>query len=228
MTLADLIRHIGLEFGLDQNAASDEYNLMVDWANDAVLDVLLSTRCHLSFGDQTLTIGQGDYVQDATILAVDARTITANTFPVQLVTLEDIYAARRGVASSDYVMRLAFEGDLMMVWPTPSTAVTIRYVYVPKPTAMTSGSHDPSNTTYGGVPSWAHTALLSYMRWRAASYDERKVPHTPIDYSSFYQDELKKVRRRLRRIGGRSPLGMDAGYVGRTSAGTLNDRYPEN
>lgn len=228
MTRGDLIRHCALELGLDRTAASEEQLLMVDWANDGVVDVLQSTRCHLDVGDQVLTPGVGDYAGDANILAVDDRTIQANTFPIQLVSIADIYEARRGSASSDYVMKIAFEGDLFMVWPTPSTAVTIRYVYVPKPSLMTADANDPSVSTYGGVPTWAHPAILSYMLWRGARYDEKRAPHTPNDYYGFYQEELKKVRRRSARIGQRSPLGMSAGYPDRPSAGRFNDIYPEN
>jgi hypothetical protein len=226
MTRADLIRHCALELGLDKTNGSDEYLLMVDWANDGVVDVLMETRIHLDTGDQALSAGTDDYYQDASILAVDERTIEANTFPIQLVSISDIFEARRGSASSDYVMKLAFEGDLMMVWPTPSSSVVVHYVYVPKPSPMTSDTHDPSVSTYGGIPSWAHPAILSYMLWRGSRYDEKKTPHTPSQYHDFYQLELQKIRKRLKRIAGRSALGMTAGYPGRPSAGRFNDIYP--
>jgi len=227
VTRGDLIRHCGLELGLDRTASSDEQLLMVDWANDGVVDVLMASRCHLTTGDLPLTIGEGDYQTDATILAVDDRTIEANTFPIQLVSISDIYEARRGNISADYVMKLAFEGDMMMVWPTPSSAVTVRYVYVPKPTAMTADGNDPSTATYGGVPTWGHHAILCYMLWRGARYDGKRAPHTPRDYHDFYQLELHKIKKRLSRIAGRSPLGMTAGYPDQPSAGRRNDIYPE-
>lgn len=228
MLRGDLVRHCSLELGLDLTPLSAEQLLLVDWANQGVVDILQETRCHLDVGNQTLTAGTSDYYQDASILAVDDRTIEANTFPIQLVSISDIFEARRGSASSDYVMKLAFEGDLMMVWPTPTNDVVLHYVYVPDPMPMDTDSDNPASATFGGIPRWAHPAILSYMLWRGARYDERRAPHTPKEYHDFYQLELQKIRKRLKRIAGRGTLGMSPGYPDRPSAGRFNDIYPEN
>lgn len=229
MTRGDLIRHIGLEFGLDRTSGSDEQLLMVDWANAAVIDVLLETHCHVELGDQALTIGTSDYRIDATIMAVDDRTIQANVSPLQVISIEEMYDLRRGLAVSyPEVTRLAGQGDLLMVWPAPTAATTISYVYVAKPTAMSADANDPSASTYGGIPEEHHPCLLAYMRWRAALYDERRVPHTPNDYRTFYDQELARVKKHVRRHLGRPLRGArEPGYPGSLSIPRRNDVYPE-
>src|SRR6266496_36289 len=108
MTRGDLIRHCGLELGLDRTAASDELLLMQDWAIEGVRDVLLSTHCRVEVGDQALTPGVEDYRVDANIMAVDERTIIANTFGLILITAAEMYALRRTTsAAGSSVMRLA-------------------------------------------------------------------------------------------------------------------------
>lgn len=225
MTRGDLIRHCSLELALDATASAPEQLLMVDWANEGVRDVLIETRCRIEVGDEALTPGVADYRLDNDILRVDERTIEANNFDLQIITPEEMLRIRRSIGGS-YLTYLAIEGDLLMVWPTPTSAVTITYLFVNRPTEMTNDAHDPSDPTYGGVPIYAHHAILQYMLWRGARYDERKSPHTPAEYRQFYQDELKRVRKRAQGMGGRHRASVSAGYPGRTSLGRRNDQYP--
>lgn len=225
-TLADLRRHVGLTFGLDQTLNSDEYKLMNDWANEGVRDVLLNSHCRVELGDQLLTVGIADYRMDDEIMAVDDRTITANSFLVQLISIEEMYGLRRASAAAGATIKLAAEGDLLLVWPTPSDATTIRYVYVRKPTEMTADAHDLCQAPYGALPLFGFQAVRDYMNWRAALYDERKSPHAPEDYHTFYRQTLTELRRRTRRMAGRRMPPMSTGYPPGGSAGRRNDEYP--
>ncbi len=231
MTRGDLIRHCGLELGLDRTASSEEQLLMIDWANEGVRDVLIETRCRLEIGDQALTPGVGDYRVDADVLAVDERTIEIATTKLQIVGFEDIYDLRRssGIVTNPDVTRIAVEGDMMMVWPTPSSAVTIRYVFVMLPTELAADGNDLGDSTYGGLPIYAHHAVLQYMLWRGSRYEgSRGSAHTPDEYHQFYKDELKRIRKRARRLGGRRMPGMTAGYPGGSNVGSREDIYPSN
>jgi hypothetical protein len=229
MTRGDLIRHTALEFGLDKTSGGDEQLLMIDWANEGVRSVLLDTHCRVEVGDQTLAGGSEDFRSDSSILAVLDITISSQTTKPQLITVEEMNDIRRSTsASSPDVTRFAYQGDLLMIWPKPSSNITVRYVYIAKPTEMTSDSHDPSSTTYGSVPIYAHQAILAYMRWRAALLSQVKAPHPPQQYLQFYVDECSRVRKRVRRMGGRRVIGLQAGYPANARISTQNDRYPSN
>lgn len=96
----------------------------------------------------------------------------------------------------------ALEGsDLFRVHPTPSTAGTINITYVPKPTEMSADAHDPSNATYGGIPTEFHPALLAYMYWKAASADDDTSSSQGERYREQYEAEVRKVRKYVNRKG---------------------------
>lgn len=228
-TLGDLIRHVALTFGLDQTSsapANQEYLLMVDWANEGVRDVLLNTHCRVEIGDQALTVGVEDYRMDDEIMAVDDRTILANSFPVELIHPEEMYAYRRTTAAGGAVTKIAAEGDLLMVWPVPTAATTLRYIYVRKPTEMSALGHDLCVPPYGALPLFAFPTVRDYMNWRAALYDERKAPHTPEDYHQMYRTSLAELRKRTRRMMGRRLPPISVGYPPGPSVGVRNDVYP--
>lgn len=228
MTRGDLIRHVGLELGLDRTASSEEQLLMVDWANKAVQDVLIQTHCRVEIGDISVAANVEDLRLDDEILALDERTISANTVKLNLVSPEEIFDLRRasGIATSPDVTRLSFQGDLLLIWPKPTSAATIRVVFVQKPTPMTNDAHDTAVAPYGSIPAYAEDALLSYMLWRGARYDERRAPHTPNDYKEMYKQDLAEVRRRMRRMGGRTNLQIKVGYPNDVTFPRRNDIYP--
>lgn len=226
-TLNDLRRHVSLTFGLDNNTSSEEALLMIDWANEGVRDVLLGTHCRVEIGDQALTPGVEDYRMDNEIMAVDDRTISANPFPLELISIEEMYVQRRSTSAGGAVMKLAAEGDVLMVWPKPTDATTIRYVYVMLPTEMASGTDDLTVSTFGGLPIFAFPVVRDYMNWKAALFDERRAPHTPEEYHQFYRQSSSELRKRTRRMGGRRLPGMRPGYPTSSTTGRRRDIYPE-
>ena len=228
MTRGDLKRHVRLEFGFDSTASSDEDLLMNDWANEAVRMVLLDTRCRVEVGDISISANVEDFRQDVNVLAILDATISASTVKPAIVTPEHIYDLRRasGIATSPDVTRLAYQGDLLLIWPKPTSTITIRTLYIAKPTEMTSDANDINTTTYGGLPVYANHAVKAYMRWEAATYDQVKAPLTPEDYFQQYKRECLKIRQHLRRMGGRTPVGISTGYPADMRFPRRNDVYP--
>jgi len=198
MTRGILVTSCSEELGLDTTAAGAELAAMQRWANEAVLDVLTKTRCRVQLGDLTLVVNEGDYRLDVDILALTEAFLPSGTTKLIIVGLQDILELRRVNASvpSGYgVRRLAIEGSFAMVWPIPTSAEVIRYVFVPKPTAMTSDAHDPATITYGGIPEEYHESLLLYMNWKGARADGAKPPHTPKEYHDLYRESLVDIKK---------------------------------
>lgn len=216
---------------------TEELTLLQEWANEGVLEVLLETHCYIQIGDLTLTSGTSEYRQDTSILAIDdGRGSTPSGIgPYQLVTLADMiqYQSISSV-SPTWQKLIAFQGDLMIVHPVPSTGETLRFYYVPRPSAMTDDSHDPSNATYGGIPSEYHRAIEYYMRWQAAEYDDkgggffRGHAFAPgSTYKQSFDEEIKKIlKRKRKKEGGRTLRPARVGYPGSQRVPLRNDVYP--
>lgn len=231
-TRGDLLRHIGLELGLDRNVGSDEYLLINDWAQDAIYDFLIETRSRLTSTTITLSAGVSDYslfTLNAAILEITDMQLTSGgtKYSLERVPLEQILDWRRTSQAADRARVYSVEGDLLSVYPTPASADTITAYIVTKPTAMSGDANDFTTVSFGGIPAQHAPVLLAYMRWRGALYDERKVPHTPDQYRTQYAQLLDEAKRRMRKMGGRRSPGMVAGYPGvGGNPGRRNDQYP--
>jgi len=232
MTRGELIFECSRAIGLDDTAGGDELILMQRWANRGVRDVLLRTACYVDIGDMPLQASITDYRIDASILRVVNAHITSATDSSQISPLEQVDMKTvdeyldTNPAASDPTM-FAIDGTLMRVAPTPSGANTLRFYYVPKPSNMTDDSHDPSTSTYGGIPEEYHEAVLYYMLWKGSEYDDKQAALSPKDYRQAYQGLLADVRKELRKKSGR---GLNRARVGYPSKSRFpysrNDIYP--
>ncbi len=229
MTRGQLITAVSAKLGLNSGSGHAERSLMEGWANEAVIEVLLATHCYVEIGDMALTEGVSEYRIDDDILAIvnDKITSSSGAGTFQIITLEEMIdrqAANTAMTGGTTVV--AMEGNLLIVFPTPSTGTTIRYFYIPRPTAMTNDAHDPSSATYGGVPSEYHKALEYYMLWQGAEYDNKKAPMTPQDYAGAFQGLCKQYRKAHRAKAQRGLRPARIGYPGRNYGGRRNDVYP--
>jgi len=205
--------------GLDQTASGDEDVLLGRRLNEGVLQVLLETHCYQAqayFGlvastqDYDLQGGtnfqsslNGSKTANTVILAID-RLIDSNNIPLIRVDPEEIYDLRRASSTSSSSQRMyAVNGNMLMVWPSPSSSESLTMYYVPRPTEMSSGSHDPSNTTYGGIPAEWHRTLEFYALWAMASYDDDASSGIGDKYFGQYQVWLGKMKKSQRLRGGR-------------------------
>ena len=210
------------ELGL--KTTGDEGTMLQEWANEGVVDVLIETKAHMDIASATLTAGEGSYQLDSDILLADERTFT---IPVRVVTVADLLALPS--EQSDVVRYVAFDGDMMLVYPLPAANDEVSFLFVPRPAAMSSDLHDPSTSTYGGLPEQIHFAVLDYMLKEGARYDGSSPPMLPKDYEDRYEKySLPKARKRVQRRQGRGQKEPRVGYPQRPTYGLNrgNDRYP--
>ena len=229
MTLGDFIAVVGAKLGLNTGLTHEERALMVRWANEGVIEVLLATHCYTEIGNMTLTAGVNSYRTDADILALqnDKITSSARSGTVKTVTLEEMIDRQSTNYSVDRsgISVVALEGNLLLVYPTPTAGDTITYYYVPRPDPMTDNAHDPATVTYGGIPSEYHKAVEYYMLWQGAEYDNKKAPMTPQEYGTAFEQLCKKYRKAHRQKAQRGLRPARVGYPGR-NLGRRNDVYP--
>jgi hypothetical protein len=230
-TLATLRRAVQQKIGLDTTSSGTEEALLDAWINEAVVDVLVRTRCHVNCADMTLTANTWKYTLPTSILAINDVICTSATTGESRVlartTPEQILTMRQGSPpSSPLISYYALNGnDLLMIYPTPSGADELDVFYVPRPTAMSATANDPSAETYGGVPVEYHKAIEYYALWQAADYDDDSSSQTGEYYRVLYEQYLVQIRKQALRKGGR--------YLGAASIGRKrplaynNSQYPQ-
>jgi hypothetical protein len=206
-TFSILKSRVSKRLGLDETGSGTEDVLVGYELNDAVREVLLDLKINVNSSTMSLTAGQQNYELDAAILAINDMSITSGSYVYRLerTTPDEILRMRGASASTSQVRFYALNGnDLLMVYPTPAAADVITILYVPRPTEMSSGSHDPSDETYGGIPVEYHNALIEYAAWKMADYDDDQSSQQGVMYQGNYENLLRKYKRRIRGKGGRS------------------------
>lgn len=229
MNRGQLVARVARKMGLSQAAGSDDLLFMQDMANDAVIETLLRTHINIHMGDMTLHAGVAEYRLDSNVLAVDdgKGTTPAGVGNYEIVALDEMIRRQSvGYVTPTWRKVIAFDGDLLIVNPTPSASEVLRFYYVPRPTAMSADANDPSTDTYGGIPSQYHRALEYYMLWQAAEHVEKRVPLAPQDYFSLYLNECKLINDRKQQMVGRKLTGFQVGYPDAKRHPLRNDVYP--
>lgn len=156
--------------GLD-NSVSGDQSRITGWLNDAVVDVLNRTHCYVATTTISLSANVGDYTLSSTILAIEDIYLTSGgaNFRVRRLATTDLINLRLFSVTSAPIQMYALAGaNLLLVYPTPIQSDTLNIYYIPRPTALSSGSDDPSDSTHGGIPSEFHYGLELYAMWKAA------------------------------------------------------------
>lgn len=243
MTRGEMIFEVSRSLGLDDTAGSDELILMQRWVNRGIVDVLEKTHCYLDIGTMALTSGITDYRIDSNILAMDNVTVPdllGNPRELDIINMTDLLAYLSNVVvAGDSPWKAAVEGTLMRVAPAPTSAVTLTYFYVPRPTPITADGTtaqdgtDPSTAAFGGIPAEYHDAIMMYMTWRGAEYNQQGGGfyrgHAFAPGSAFegiYNERIGIIKKSFRKKAGRGLHAGRIGYPDRQQNPTRNDVYP--
>lgn len=230
MNRGQLVARVARKMGLSTDSGTDDLAFLQDLANAAVVEVLMRTHCYIDIGEMTLISGQAEYRLDPNVLAVDdgRGSSPAGMGNYRLVSLEEMIRRQSvGFVAPSARQVCAFDGDLLIVSPTPADSSTvIRFYYVPKPSPMAQDSDDPSTANFGGIRVEYHRALEYYMLWQAAEDVEKKSPMGPNDYFEIFQGECKLIRDRKWALAGRKLAPAAVGYPDTRREVVRNDVYP--
>jgi hypothetical protein len=123
-----------------------------------------------------MTAGTGDYRMDSAILAIEDIYLTSGgaNFRVRRMPTTDLVNLRLYSTTTAPIQMYSLQGaDLLMVYPTPIQADNLTIYYIPRPTALSAPTDDPSTSSLGGIPSEFHYGLELYMLWKAGdSFDD--------------------------------------------------------
>lgn len=205
-TLAQIRNEVTRVIGLDSTAAGADETLVDGWANEAVLDVLAETRCYVISTTINTSVGVADQDLATSILkVVDLYTTQSGTLyrlkQVSPQTIIDMRVSANAQQDSPATHYAVAGDNLLMLYPTPNAVYTITAYVVPVPTAMSSGTHDPSNTTYGGIPSRFHRAIIKYVEAEAADYRDDQTSQHGDRYRKDYDRWLGKIRKLVNQKG---------------------------
>ena len=216
MNRGQLVARAARKMGLSTVAGTDDLAFLQDLANAAVVETLLRTHCYVDIGEMTLISGTAEYRLDSNVLAVDdgRGSSPAGIGNYKLISLEEMIRRQSaGYVAPSARQVCAFDGDLLVVSPTPADSSTVlRFYYVPKPSPMTQDTDDPSTASFGGIRTEYHRALEYYMLWQAAEDVEKKSPLGPEDYFNIFQGECKLIRDRKWALAGRKLAPAQIGY----------------
>lgn len=230
-TLASIRTYAKANMGLAQGAATAEEALIDEWANDAVLDFLVRTHCHVNCLDLAVTSAEYKYDLPTEILAIKEVFRDSDGEPLIPVTPEEIIDFRRStVASGEDTTRTRYAVlgmNMLVLWPTPTTAYTLDIWYVPRPTAMSTGTDDPSTAALGKIPSEFHRALEFYVLAKAAEYTNDKPSGQGQSYWAQYEQFIHRTALPAQnRMGGRLPRARVGVRPQRNQS--ANDVYPRS
>lgn len=207
-TLSTLRNAVYSKLGMDSTAAGNDETLVTQWLNEGVREVLLRTHCYVSAIDLTLTADEWKYDMDTSVMAL-LQAWDSNNNPVDIINMDDLLDLRYSDSSS-YTFgsgntKMAMLGaNMFAVWPTPSDAGTLSAFYVPKPTEMSSGTHDPSNTTYGGVPVQFHKAIELWALKEGSDHEHEARTKSGMQYEAAFDKYIGQlVRPSVNRMQGR-------------------------
>lgn len=143
-----------------------------------------------------------------------------------ILIVKDVYVTSSGIsyilqhASPDEIIqrRVATQGtavgparfyalngaDVLMLWPTPSTGDSLTFYYVPRPTALSGPSDNPSSASLGGIPSEWHNAIEWFALWQGADYMDDDSSKQGERYRAYYEASIKQIKKERSRKGGRN------------------------
>jgi len=229
MLRGDLITRVARKTSLDSTTGSEDYNLIAAMLNEAIVEILLRTHIYIQQVDVSLTPGVSDYRLDSSILAIENQrgtTPAGQGAPEIISTAEMIARQSTNVQNAGWRRALSSEGNLLTVNPTPDTGESLRFWAVLQPLPMNNDSNDPSDPTYGGIPT-PHRAIEYYALWQLAEDVEKVIPYGPKDYHDQFVSECSLMSKRKHHMGGRQLAPATIGYPTSRRVPLRNDVYPE-
>ena len=182
--------------GLDYDAANPTNGdgpRLTAWANDAVIDMLRRTHVYVTTDTLNLTPGTGDYdlltLKPGWLAIEDIYTTSSNSnFRLQRLSTTDLINLRLfSVTTSPEKMWSLSGANLLMLYPAPIQSDVLTVYYVPKPTALSGNTDDPSSASLGGIPTEFHYGLELYMQWKAGDAFDDESSQSGETYRLAYE-----------------------------------------
>jgi hypothetical protein len=226
--VSDIQTNIKNKIGL----SSAEGSLVLTWLTQGYRDILEKTHFYVSKTTISLTATVDEFQLATTISEIDDVTVTTSLVKPDRVTYEEILDLRRyansGTSEGD-VYCYAIYGNLLAIYPTPTTTTTMTIYYIAEPTTLGAdfGGSEKLITDLHMLPyEPLRRALEYYGLWQAAEYDDKTTSAAAKGYLDLYEKFIIEARKAVRRRSGRGLLPARVGYPVKRGYPQRNDQYP--
>lgn len=216
MNLGDFRARVSGEIGMSNAAASTEQGHIDAWANDAVIQFLIETKCYVQPYSASLTDGSDSLTLDASVLALSGLYIEASDGTIspmlEPMSADEIIWRKRFPTAGWAPLGYSLQGaNLLMLSSAARAGDTLKGLYVPRPTAMAAAADDPSDVTFGGIPTEFHETVVQYPLWKASIWDDdfgsamtgtRRFVMIGAAYQDAWQQGIKDAQIKLRKKAG--------------------------
>lgn len=194
MNLTTFRARITGALGLDNTASSTEQGLVDGWVNEGRDQLMVRAKLRVERTSAALTANTVAYELDASILQ-PIRVVLNGTsgHPLEPWSVDRINWANQNTVSPVRGYTILGTNYLMLAG-APSTGDSLDIIYIPAVTDMSSGSHDPSSATYGGIPKLLHPTIEVYAKWKAADWDNNVSSQQGLVYKAGWEQGLKEAR----------------------------------
>ena len=186
---------------------SAEKALIDGWINEAVEQFLGETGVYRAVDTMDTTADEDDYTLPLAVIAMKHLIVSSNGEEIPLEPLNefDLLTRRRTNSTGTYPTHYALSGaNLLRLWPSPASVMTLILDFVPYPTsALAISTDDPSSVTHGGVPTLLHPALEAYGKWKACEFDDDLSSKEGEVFKAEWDTGVAKARARINRMRGR-------------------------
>lgn len=207
MNYLQLRERLGRRLGITREEAQDpeEWEMMGEVLNEAVIDVLLRTRIHVRCLVLGLIDGESEYELDDAILRL--YNVAGDAGEMTQVDPSDL-------ADNSGAFSVLGQNRLKIGW-LPGDGETIKAWYTPRPTPMSTDDDDPAAAQFGNIPPEFHPALVNYGAWHLADSSGDQASGRGEAYRARYEgkqglaeigSDLGKIRFAInKRVSGISP-----------------------
>lgn len=225
--VSDVQTEIKNKIGL--NATESAY--ILNWLLEGYRDIVSKLHPFKSEVSINFVAGTDEYQLSATLDSVEDVTIVGSLVKPDRVTREEILDLRRyansGTTQGD-VYCYSLEGNLLMIYPTPTSASTMLVYGTLAPTTNPAfGGTELLATDLGLLPLGPmQKALTYYGLWQASEYDDKAITENSLGYLQLYDKFVLEARVALRRRAGRGLTMARVGYPVKRGFPRRNDIYP--
>ena len=164
MTFGEMIERVKFTLGMSEITHNDETEIIRDYLNEGVVDVIARTRPYSRVINLTAQPDTPVHDMASTIIALMDIELPGYGF-LRRYSRQDITDAQEAGGYG-----FAYEEPLLWLSPVFSEPTVIKAYGCFRPTKMTTDDVSPANPTYGGLAEEFHPAVLNYGLWKAGEY----------------------------------------------------------